>query len=125
MASRIAEARSASVLYLTPERCSGLAHQGTLAAIAITAAAKDSDHASAAGFGEFTREQSEISQRVIRVRVINCNGERLPAVHALNTPGYARQIRNSGRDFFGTATSRMRRSGSSQNVVGIDASNQR
>ena len=72
-----------------------LSHQRTLGAVAIPAAAEQSDDA-AIGI-EFPRSGQQVAQRVIGVRVIHDHEERLSHFDTLEAAGHGCKLRNARR----------------------------
>ena len=103
----------------------GFAHQRALGAIAIAAAAEDGDHLAAAAGNEFAGKRGEIAQRVVGVGVIHHHGEGLAGVHALEASGHAGQPLNPAGNGFRRAVARERRSGRGEDVVDVDAPDER
>ena len=76
----------------------GLAHQRTLAAIAVAAAAEQRDDA--AGGMQLARRGQQVAQRVVGVRVIHDHQERLAQVDALEAAGHGAEFANARLDDF-------------------------
>src|SRR6185369_1129062 len=74
---------------------SRLAHQRTLGAVAVPAASEYGDHT--IGF-QIARDRDSISERVVSVRVIDHDGERLTLVDALKPAGHGAAIGNAFGD---------------------------
>ena len=62
-----------------------LSHQRTLGAVAIAAAAEKRDDALGV---EAARHRDDVAQRVVGVRVVHHDDERLAFIHALEAPGH-------------------------------------
>ncbi len=65
----------------------GQAHLGAFGAIAIAAAAEDSEDAATGLRGHLARKSSEIAERVVGVRVVDDDGEGLAGVDGLEAAG--------------------------------------
>ena len=74
---------------------------------------------------EFSRQCGQISQRVVGMGIVHDYGERLLAIHALETARHADESADSSRDFFRLAVPRIRSARRGQNVVHIDFADQR
>src|SRR5215469_6371202 len=100
----------------------GLAHQGTLGAVAISTAAEQSDNPSCQpGLrDEFPGYGRQITEGVIGVGIIHNHRKRLAAINTLETPGNAVEVRDSLRDRLALRTTSISRCGCRQYVVEIN-----
>ena len=105
----------------------GLAHQGTLSAIAIaTAAEQGNDFSFQAGLrNKVAGQRGEVAERVVGVRVVDDNREGLAAIDALEPAGNAGKVEYSLRDRFGGTIAGIPGSRSGENVIDIDVANER
>src|SRR4029077_7280856 len=88
------------------------AHQRTLGPVAVAATAEHSDDSTLLSclLNEFSRQCSQISQRVVGMGIVDDYGERLLAIHPLETSRHADEFRRSSRDFFRLAVPSIRSS---------------
>src|SRR4029077_5511657 len=73
------------------------AHQRTLGAIAVatTAEKRDDLTVEAGAAHKIASQRGEVAERVVRVRIIHDDRERLPAIHAFEAAGNAREVEDS------------------------------
>src|ERR1019366_7065495 len=98
-----------------------LAHQRTLRAIAISAAAeKRDDLAFEAGASDkIASQRGKVAERVIGVRIIHHHREGLAAIHAFEAPGNTGKVEDSFGDRLGRTIARMTGGRSCEHVINI------
>ena len=97
-------------------------HLGTLAGIAIAAAAEGQQHAA---LRDFAQRGQHVLQGVVRVRVVHKHTERLPGRNHLQPTRDRRQRIERGLNFYHVNLQRETRADGGQRVVNIMAANER
>ena len=105
-----------------------LAHQRTLGAIAIAAAAEKCDDLAFQVqllSHKIARQHGKVAKRVVSVRIVHHHREGLAAIHALKAAGNAAEIEDSFCDRLDRTIARIRGSRCCEHIVDIHIADQR